>query len=515
MGIPILPTNFYVNSPTAGYPSPPTWGGIFSWDFEVGGLGGNTRQENINNLFAAVTKGQLPVFNGTNMILVSPASNGWILSANNTAPGGIAWVSPSAGGGVALHSSSHKHGGGDEVATSTPTANAIPKAGSAGTLGLGWIPTMIAASPSGAGTKGLVPSPSASSGTTFLKHTGTFVSPDHTVLKNKGTYTHTQLDSHLAASSAVHGLSGTVVGTSDTQTLTNKTIQIPYFLGSPGNTYRVFFGHGGEVTRFLGLQRVPNSGGSPINYLNIQSTARASDVALRAASYAGSASPATNVGITIHALGTGTVKVRHGSSVSAYDVVASDDARLMPYYGHWLPITNSPQYQPRYGNTGEAVYSTYYNCGFFWISGDTLWRGINSREFDYISVSPLHQDAHLCFPNGTQTSPLLGYYMPYPSVITEITAWRETIYSPVPVVKVYGSVSGLVLQSSFSSPSKMLGVYNLAGYLVAGEAISVKITGKLGKGGVTLSVNNTMSPINSMTVPIDEGITDVPPLLIP
>lgn len=38
------------------------------------------------------------------------------------------------------HASTHQHSGSDEVATATPGANAIPKAGGAGTLALGWIP---------------------------------------------------------------------------------------------------------------------------------------------------------------------------------------------------------------------------------------------------------------------------------------------------------------------------------------------------------------------------------------
>ena len=39
------------------------------------------------------------------------------------------------------HASTHQNGGSDEVATATPGANAIPKAGSGGTLASGWIPT--------------------------------------------------------------------------------------------------------------------------------------------------------------------------------------------------------------------------------------------------------------------------------------------------------------------------------------------------------------------------------------
>lgn len=41
----------------------------------------------------------------------------------------------------AAHASTHQNGGSDEVATATAAANAIPKAGSGGTLAIGWIPT--------------------------------------------------------------------------------------------------------------------------------------------------------------------------------------------------------------------------------------------------------------------------------------------------------------------------------------------------------------------------------------
>lgn len=40
------------------------------------------------------------------------------------------------------HAASHQNGGSDEVATATPGANAIPKAGAGGTLAAGWIPTL-------------------------------------------------------------------------------------------------------------------------------------------------------------------------------------------------------------------------------------------------------------------------------------------------------------------------------------------------------------------------------------
>lgn len=51
------------------------------------------------------------------------------------------------GGAPAIHAASHQDGGIDEVATVTPAAGAIPKAGGLGTLGVGWIPNLAAYQP--------------------------------------------------------------------------------------------------------------------------------------------------------------------------------------------------------------------------------------------------------------------------------------------------------------------------------------------------------------------------------
>lgn len=96
---------------------------------------------------AGGTKGAVPAPG------VGDAAAGKFLGAGGT------WSVPT-GTTPAAHASSHQHGGGDEVATATPGANAVPKADGAGLLAAGWLTVMVGDSGAG-GVKGAVPAPAA------------------------------------------------------------------------------------------------------------------------------------------------------------------------------------------------------------------------------------------------------------------------------------------------------------------------------------------------------------------
>lgn len=64
----------------------------------------------------------------------------------------------------AAHATSHKHGGSDEVATATPGANAIPKAGAGSTLASGWIPAINLAASGAGGVTGILSSANGGTG---------------------------------------------------------------------------------------------------------------------------------------------------------------------------------------------------------------------------------------------------------------------------------------------------------------------------------------------------------------
>jgi hypothetical protein len=113
------------------------------------------------------------------------------------------------------HATSHQHGGADEVATATAAANAIPKAGSGGTLDKAWLPTFVASG--GSHAAGAVPDPGSTAGTKkFLREDATFKVPDtySPILEVKAS-SDTPDDDFSSGSlagkwTAVNGASGTV-----------------------------------------------------------------------------------------------------------------------------------------------------------------------------------------------------------------------------------------------------------------------------------------------------------------
>lgn len=75
------------------------------------------------------------------------------------------------------HAASHQNGGGDEIATATAAANAIPKAGAGGTLAMGWIPTGTSSSTVCIGNDSRLSDSRAPSGSASGDLTGTYPGP--------------------------------------------------------------------------------------------------------------------------------------------------------------------------------------------------------------------------------------------------------------------------------------------------------------------------------------------------
>ena len=119
------------------------------------------------SVFPQTTVGDLPGIDVAGILgRLPPTTDGFVLTLDATQPFGFKWAAagghtedhdhdgaptqkllaanthetPSADTHHAqLHASAHQNAGADEIATATPGANAIPKAGAGGKLAAGWI----------------------------------------------------------------------------------------------------------------------------------------------------------------------------------------------------------------------------------------------------------------------------------------------------------------------------------------------------------------------------------------
>lgn len=103
------------------------------------------------------------------MLRIEEATDGQVLTRRDTDEVRMAFETAT-GGPPSPHAATHQDGGGDEIATTTPAAGAIPKAGVGGTLAASWVPTFDSAN------DGIVPA-SGGGTTNFLRADGTWAAP--------------------------------------------------------------------------------------------------------------------------------------------------------------------------------------------------------------------------------------------------------------------------------------------------------------------------------------------------
>ena len=179
------------------------------------------------------------------------------------------------------------------------------------------------------------------------------------------------LASHGAASSGVHGITGSVVGTDDVQTLTNKQYRLA--TGSVRDT-------NGNIVFDIGYS------GTPVNYLKFISADSGSAAKL-------TAEGETNVDIEIEGKGTGKVRFPKGIlgdwEVKAINTVyqAPSDGFVTGYSDHAGPadfsiFTDSAQ-PPTTRRTRTGVDMNYAGGGILVKKGD-YWKAVSAGGTNYV-----------------------------------------------------------------------------------------------------------------------------------
>lgn len=138
---------------TVGYPTGfPLPAGVFSGGASITGAGRGASLEALLTALVEWSAVRAIVDAPGDLAGIASPQDGWLAVVRESAGAGTppafyvydantpAWKNLLSTGLPASHASTHKNAGGDEVATATAAANAIPKAGAGSKLDVGWLP---------------------------------------------------------------------------------------------------------------------------------------------------------------------------------------------------------------------------------------------------------------------------------------------------------------------------------------------------------------------------------------
>lgn len=279
-----------------------------------------------------------------------------------------------------------------------------------------------------------------------------------------------EANAHVNASSGVHGLSGTVVGTTDTQTLTNKTLTDPRVSGAIKDS------NGVNEIAFTAT-------GSAVNYLAVANAATTGKPSITATG------TDTNITLNIVPKGTGTVQA------NGVDVVTTTGTQTLTNKTLTSPTITTPKIDQINNSANNAPASTHESVA----SGVNYVRNIGNSTGNGVSVGAGGTDTNVSFnvfSKGTGIVTING-------VAAVTTSGTQTLTNKtLSTGTVVGS--GTDISAAWTSFTSTLtnvtlgtGGTNVGHYMQIGKTVHFRIVVTLGTGGALTGAMSVTVPVNA------------------